>query len=116
MTTGSGSKTIGSIFMNDAAQDEIGIRHTGGSNLWYTNSQSFRWFGTGVLDKPISDFETSVAFRSQGVQPYFISTGDVGIWLYHNVIPEPAEYALVFGLFALAFVIFRRRFQKKGLN
>ena len=29
VTTGSGSKTIGSIFMNDAAQDEIGIRHTG---------------------------------------------------------------------------------------
>lgn len=33
VTTGSGSKTIGSIFMNDAADDEIGIRHTGGSNL-----------------------------------------------------------------------------------
>ena len=29
VTTGSGSKNIGSIFMNDAADDEIGIRHTG---------------------------------------------------------------------------------------
>lgn len=31
----------------------------------------------------------------------------------YSIIPEPEEYALVFGLFALAFVFFHRRFQKK---
>ena len=29
------------------------------------------------------------------------------------VVPEPEEYALVFGLFALGFVVVRRYFQKK---
>ena len=30
-----------------------------------------------------------------------------------TVIPEPEEYALVFGLFALGFVVVRRQLQKK---
>lgn len=52
---------------------------------------------------------------SSFAQPYF-SNQSVRISINGQIIPEPAEYALVFGIFALAFVIFRRRFQKKGLN
>ncbi len=37
----------------------------------------------------------------------------VGIVVHSAIIPEPEEYALVFGLFALGFVILRRHFQKK---
>ena len=32
--------------------------------------------------------------------------------VYSHVIPEPEEYALVFGLFALAFVIIHRQFKR----
>lgn len=124
MTAGSASKTIGGIFMNDAAQDEIGIRGTsGGGNLTYTNGQETLWFGSGILNKPIGDFfggntanyDQRFVPNSSANPPYFVerSGGQVNLRFYRRVIPEPAEYALVFGLFALGFVFFRRRFQKK---
>ena len=75
------NKTIGGIFMNDAAQDEIGIRHTGGSNLWYTNGQTSLWFGSGILNKPISDFNTTSYggnfYSSQDIanRPFFVEIG-----------------------------------------
>ncbi len=118
MTAGIATKNIGSIFMNDAAVDEIGIRGTpGGGNLSYTNGQTFRWFGSGIMDKPIGDFRASEHFSLLGFdsiqtltdRPYF---GGVHVSIYHRVIPEPEEYALVFGLFALGFIFFRQ-FQKK---
>ena len=62
MTAGSANKTIGSIFMNRGLRsdlstgDEIGIRGTSGGNLVYTNGQTFRWIGSGILAKPIGDF------------------------------------------------------------
>ena len=120
----SASKTIGSIFMNDAAIDEIGIRGAGGSNLLYATNDVFSWFGSGIMNKPISDFyflfpsDTSASHHGDSASPpYFAIPGfPVRTYIYRHVIPEPAEYALVFGLFALAFVIVRRRFQKKGLN
>ena len=60
MTFGNATKRIGGIFMNDAAQDEIGIRGTaGGGNLLYNTNGTFRWFGSGILNKPISDFISS---------------------------------------------------------
>ena len=112
--------------MNDAVYDEIGIRGTpGGGNLLYTtNAASFGWFGSGIMDKPIGDFfsgntETYRNIMNAANAPYFVSrpgTGNVSTRFHRHVIPEPEEYALVFGVFALAFVIFRRRFQKKGLN
>ena len=53
---GGGSRTIANIFMNDADVDEIGIRITP-PNLAYTNNGQYsRWFGTGILNKPIGDF------------------------------------------------------------
>ena len=126
MDTRSASKTIGGIFMNDAADDEVGIRGTtGGGNLLYTTNDTFRWFGSGILNKPIGDFhfrrpdENHFPFDSQSDpsnRPYFMNAPgwSVRINLYRHVIPEPAEYALVFGLFALAFVIVRRRFRSTG--
>ena len=124
MTAGSASKTIGSIFMNDAAQDEIGIRGTVGGNLAYTNGQTIRWFGSGILDKPISDFKpvgtgARYGFLNDLGAPYFAqrnNQGSFSISVNSHIIPEPEGYALVFGLFALAFVIVRRRFQKKELR
>ena len=106
------TKTIGSIFMNDDADDQIGIRGTSGANLAYTNGQGIKWFGSGILNKPISDFRTH---RMHGtdfgmgavLSPYF---GETQISTHNYIIPEPAEYALVFGLLALAFVMVRRRF------
>ena len=117
----SASKTIGSIFMNDDAVDEIGIRGaSGGGNLRYGTNNTFLWFGSGILNKPIGDFTFSIGRdfpsirNAQTHTPFFTgSNGRVIFWINHHVIPEPAEYALVFGLFALAFVIVRRRFQKK---
>ena len=132
MTAGSATKTIGSIFMNDDANgDEIGIRGSGG-NLLYNTNGTFRWFGAGIMDKPIRDFYLVdlVRFpqlspggtRTFGLEtsssspyfPYFLSSGQ-GVTISANdfVIPEPKEYAIVFGLFALAFVIVRLHFQRK---
>lgn len=102
--------------MNDAAQDEIGVRvASGGGNLWYTNGQTTRLFGAGIMDKPISNFRTHPTqgqwFDPDAVEsPFF---GGINISVHNRVIPEPAEYALVFGLLALAFVIVRRRFVLK---
>ena len=108
------AKTIGSIFMNaGSTDDEIGIRGTsGGGNLAYTNGNRITWFGTGIINKPIDDFlhgsHSLASWPSMQGAPYFAGPGDVSISVRRNVIPEPAEYALVFGLFALAFVIFRK--------
>ena len=42
------------------------------------------------------------------------NSDDLVVIVVHSVIiPEPEEYALVFGLFALGFVILRRHWQKK---
>ena len=105
--------------MNDTANlDEIGIRGSGGGNLVYATNDTFRWFGSGIMDKPISDFNTTSYGGNFGSsqdisnRPFFVEVGSQ-IRLSHNrVIPETEEYALVFGLFALAFVIIHRRLQK----
>ena len=122
MTAGIASKTIGSIFMNDTANlDEIGIRGSVGGNLAYTNGQTIRWFGSGILNKPISDFNTTSYggnfYSSQDIanRPFFVEIGSQ-IRLSHNrvVIPEPAGCAIVFGVFALLFVFVYRYLQKRG--
>ena len=125
MTFGNATKTIGGIFMNDVADDEIGVRGTaGGGNLLYNTNGLFRWFGSGVMDKPIGDFWSDGLGLSPGFPfrsvynpenaPYFAGSGGttVRIHFYNRVIPEPEEYALVFGLFALGFVFFCH-FRKK---
>ena len=53
------SRTIGKIFMNDTANyDEIGIRITP-PNLVYSSNNVFQLIGSGIMDKPISDFGNS---------------------------------------------------------
>ena len=107
--------------MNDAADDEIGIRGTaGGGNLAYTNGQETLWYGSGILNKPIGDFFLSNGINertvfSSTVAPYFVinENNTIGLRFHRHIIPEPAEYALVFGIFALVFVIFHRHFQRK---
>ncbi len=132
ITIGSTSRPIGKIFMNDADDDEIGIRVTP-PNLVYSSNAVTRWFGSGIMNKPITDFlhrsyldsafnpgdDHGVGFYGSYFQrrhdiPYFAerTSNSVGVHV-NRIIPEPAEYALVFGLFALAFVIVRRRMQQK---
>ena len=108
--------------MNDTASfDEMGIRGTSGGNLVYSNAHRFEWLGDGIMDKPISDFpHYPDAF---GISPswdgrtrkipliLFIVAVESLCVVYSRVIPEPEEYALVFGLFVLAFVIVRRRWE-----
>lgn len=125
ITIGSTSRPIGSLFMNDLVDDstefdEFGIRITP-PNLVYSSNAVSRWAGSGILNKPISHFSEypdRFYLGNRMGAPYFAenSANSIGILVSSRVIPEPAEYALVFGIFALAFVIFRRRFQKKGLN
>ncbi len=106
------------IDLGAASADEMGIRGTSGGNLVYTNGQTFRWFGSGVLDKPIEDFiNIGRDVRNTGNNPYFAErfAGHIQLRLHRHVIPEPEEYALVFGLFALGFVFFRH-FRKKTRN
>lgn len=62
------------------------------------------------MDKPISDFFVA-SFPSTIGDPYFSGRGwsEIQLEVFSNhVIPEPAEYALVFGLFAIGFVIFMK--------
>ena len=42
-----------------------------------------------------------------------VDTGSIRLVVNSQIIPEPEEYALVFGLFALGFVLFHRRIMQK---
>ncbi len=103
--------------MNDTANfDEMGIRGTPPNNLVFTNGQTSRLFGAGILNKPIGDFLTSDNdsrhFDSRQGAPYF---GNIfGVFIHSRAIPEPEEYALVFGLFALAFVILKNAYERRN--
>ena len=93
--------------------DNIGIR-VSGSNLGYSSGNSSAWVGSGILNKPIGDFFAGT-YNDLINGPNFAGSGGNNIRLTINsqIIPEPEEYALVFGLFALGFVLCRRHFQKK---
>ena len=92
---------------DDTTLDEMGIRISG-SNLSYSTGNSSAWVGAGILDKPIGDFfagtydNTPTAYFAANAQ------GSIQVRINSQVIPEPEEYALVFGLFALVFVFFHR--------
>ena len=112
ITIGSGSRTISSMFMNDVnLADNIGIRVSSSLN-YGTSGQASSWTGSGLLPKPIGDFFIKNVNNWTGLNPNFAGSG-VTLRIHSAVIPEPEEYALVFGLFALGFVIIRRHFQKK---
>ncbi len=99
--------------MNDADSDEMGIR-INPPNLVYTTNDVSRWIGSGILNKPIGDFflqfhaHHTRALSTEVPHPYFAGISGVTYKIHRRVIPEPAEYALVFGLFALGFVIFMK--------
>ena len=97
------------------ADEEMGIRITS-PNLVYSANDSSLWIGSGILNKPIGDFNTGGFWNGSlnGIaNPYFGNLGgSIQVRVSSSVIPEPEEYALVFGLFALGFVIFRRHFKR----
>ena len=106
------SRTIASMFMNDVSvADNIGIRVSSSHNYGLFVGQPSSWVGSGVLNKPIGDFFIKNVGTYVGTESNF--AGGVTMRIHSGIIPEPEEYALVFGLFALGFVIIRRHFQKK---
>ena len=115
ITIGSGSRTISHLWLDDdtPSGDDMGIR-VSGSNLSYSSGNSSAWVGAGIINKPIGDFFTGSTYNNS-LGPTFAanSAGSVRVVVNSAVIPEPEEYALVFGLFALGFVFFRRHFQQK---
>ena len=114
ITIGSGSRTIANLWMwNDGNEDRLGIRISG-SNLSYSPGNSSAWVGAGILNKPIGDFHTGTFNRGRSFPTFAAAnTGSIRVTVNSQVIPEPQEYALIFGLFALAFVFFHRRFLQK---
>ncbi len=106
------NRTINRMFMNDQnVADNIGIRVSSGFNYGSYSGQASSWTGSGLLiNKPVSDFVSGNVNHFAGTDPNFAS--GVTLRFHSAVIPEPEEYALVFGLFALGFVILRRHFQK----
>ena len=96
----------------------MGIR-VSGTALSYSSGDTSSWVGAGILNKPIGDFFTGTynnrsVSSSPGPRFAALSNGSVRVIVNSQVIPEPEEYALVFGLFALGFVFFhRRQMQKK---
>lgn len=124
------TRSISHLFMNDdpgsgaTDRDELGIRVSGGSFRYEATSAS-AWSGAGILAKPFSDFyagavDGTFSFNNLGTGatsgPRFAAASDGSVVVrFHRgtLIPEPQEYALVFGLFGLGFVLVRRHFQKK---
>ena len=94
----------------------MGIR-VSGSALSFTNGQSSAWTGAGIISKPIGDFFAGTFPNDGGgnENPWFAarSNGSLQVTFNSQIIPEPEEYALIFGLFALGFVFFHRQIQKK---
>ena len=125
MTAAANSQTITHLyFRNVAGSDRFGPRVA--SSLNYNLNDTISWTGAGTLaNVPISVFSTRdpyIRARKIGGAGSFYG-GSAGtttqvanglrIRVHTAIIPEPKEYALLFGLFALAFVLFRRQLQKR---
>ena len=108
------NRTINRMFMNNVnVADNIGIRVSSGFNYGSYSGQASSWTGSGLLiNKPIGDFHIKNVGNWLTLNPNFAGSG-VTMRIHSAIIPEPEEYALVFGLFALGFVLIRRHFQKK---
>ena len=98
--------------------DIMGIR-VSGSSLSYSSRNSSAWTGAGILNKPIGDFFGGRTYNNWKIGlvagPRFAanSQGSMRVVVNSQIIPEPQEYAFVFGLLVLGFVITRRRIQQK---
>ena len=126
ITISNNTQTISHItLVNSAGLDSVGIRVSGSSAISYNTNAPVSWRGRGILPYSITNLTTTAAgeyFYNAGSGPYFAAVGTRGTPSSSGfrvavsttpVVPEPEEYALVFGLFALGFVILRRYFQKK---
>ena len=103
-----------------AFRDDLGLRVSSRSFRFEANDAS-AWSGAGLLNKPFSEFETgstdgTFTFNQRAGNissgPLFAANtqGQVQIRFHRGaIIPEPKEYALLFSLFALAFIFFRHR-------
>ena len=126
VATPSGTRTISHIYLEqDSDTDLMGIR-VGGSALSYSTNDVVSWSGQGTLSQSITNFVVNTAgeyyYNFSG--PYFAAESIVGTPSSSGLrvvvssapkalVPEPEEYALVFALFALGFVFFHRRMQRK---
>ena len=126
LTIGSSSRSIATMHLNDVYNtgwDDIGPRVGGSGAFGYSDNSntpsSVSWSGAAVMAKPIGDFFLTTPGTYNGgrrgnlvLSGLFAQENKLRIRV-HAMVPEPKEYALVFGLFALGFVIVRRHFQKK---
>ena len=124
ITISNNTRTIGHITLVNAGFDSVGIR-VSESALSYNTNNPVSWRGRGVLPYSITNLTATASgeyFYNHVSSPYFAAVGTRGtptsgglrmIISSTPVVPEPEEYALIFGLFALGFVILRRHFQKK---
>ena len=102
------------LYAQPAGNDWLGVRVGGGSNFTYgTNRPTVNWVGAGLINRPIGDFRSRDPYiRNKGNIIGYFGDNALGnglrIRVHSATVPEPEEYALVFGLFALAFVIVRR--------
>lgn len=106
------NRAISHLFMDsEDSRNVLGIG-VAGTQMYFVQGRTTAWSGSGLVAKPISDFFAG-EFNNVGL-PYFAdgSIGSVRVHI-HRLIPEPEEYALAFGLFALGFAFFHRRQQKK---
>ena len=106
--------------MNDAAVDEIGIRVTP-PNLVYSNGQTFSFFGSGILNKPIGDFTAGtysvLGWLNTVGAPYIAERSNQGhfsIRVQSRAIPEPEGYMLIAGFAALLYVVIRNAYDKRN--
>ena len=109
------SSTISHMYLHGAT-NAIGARVSSSFNYNSAGTAGSTWYGSGLLAKPIGDFTAGTYGNSLIANPgTFFSrpANNFQVRVHSAVIPEPEEYALVFGLFALGFVILRRHFQKK---
>ena len=131
ITTPFDPRTISHIrLQNNHPAGTLGIRVSGTTSLGYTNGVAVSWSGQGSLPYPIGDFSlTASGEYFYGALPFVAGYVDgflevpssfglrVGVSSAPAslIVPEPEEYALVFGLFALGFVFFhhRQRMQQK---
>ena len=128
ITLGSETRTFNHIFLQNGTQgDAIGLRMPGTNSLSYNMHVASSWRGQGTLPYPIGDFTIPTGtnlFYNGFDGPRWADDATVGapsdssfrVFVFNrpgSFVPEPEEYALVFALFALGFVILRRRFQQK---